>query len=236
MSWHNPFSLGQKHLGMHHPVSLVWWPHPPAWLPRWISTLQMLHLCHADLCGVMQMHVGVSPVFWGPWRVGRQRGGGGGYHKNALLCSAAPDQLLQSVSWRSLSAFINLWLSWSTAKINQDQVTLAQDPCQVARGFMEPASVNTALLQQRPRGPEELLWKTPSTATGSPALHLGTRLLVTSLGYFRENVVWCSPGLAKRTTEICWWVTKLAQRESRSLQQPARKMSTGAADLKSRGE
>ena len=61
------------------------------------------------------------------------------------------------------------------------------------------------------------LWKAPSLAMGSPALQLGTRLFVTSLAYFRENVVWCSPGLAKCTTEICCWVTTLAHRESHSL-------------------
>lgn len=86
MSWHNPFSLGQKHLGMYHPISLVWWPHPPAWLLCWISTFQMLHLCHADLCEVTQMHMGVSPVFWEPQRVGRQRGGGVPQTCSALQC------------------------------------------------------------------------------------------------------------------------------------------------------
>lgn len=77
-------------------------------LPDFCAGLALSRCC----IYVTQISAGSRRCTWGcPQFSGDPKGWegkGGGYHKHALLCSAAPDQLLQSVSWLSLSAFINL--------------------------------------------------------------------------------------------------------------------------------
>lgn len=82
----------------------------------------------------------------------------------------------------------------------------------------------------------KLAAKSPIPGHGESCAAPGTGLFLASLGYFRENVVRCSPALAKCTAGISCWVAKLAQRGSRSLRQPARKESVEVPGSKPHGE
>lgn len=111
MSWQNPFCLGQKHLGINHSDSGVWWPPAPLTSGPGQHFPAGASLSPSSPGGHTRTE-GVSPVCWAP----RGVGDGGGVPDT--LCSVGQEQ------WKPLGRAL-AWLCPSSAADLAEEFTLA---------------------------------------------------------------------------------------------------------------